>query len=74
MWENNKHKLRYFWWNPRAFWPCIDSNVTTTFNAQKGSKCYSHEHALKAYSEENKLLNKVVILFSLQTKSILVAS
>ncbi len=22
------HKLRYFWWNPSAFWPCIDSNVT----------------------------------------------
>ncbi len=21
----------YFWWNPRAFWPCIDSNTTTTF-------------------------------------------
>ncbi len=24
--------------NPRAFWPCIDSNATDTFNAQKGSK------------------------------------
>ncbi len=23
-----EHKLRYFWWNPRAFWPCIDSNAT----------------------------------------------
>ncbi len=20
-----QHKLRYYWWNPRAFWPCIDS-------------------------------------------------
>ncbi len=33
-----KHKLRYFWWNPRAFWPCIDSNTTSTFKAQKGNK------------------------------------
>ncbi len=32
------HKLRYFWWNPRAFWPSIDSNATDTFKAQKGSK------------------------------------
>ncbi len=32
------HKLRYFWWNPRAFWPCIDSNATTMFKTQKGSK------------------------------------
>ncbi len=34
----SKHKLRYFWWNPRAFWPCIDSNATTMFKAQKRSK------------------------------------
>ncbi len=33
-----EHQEIYFWWNPRAFWPCIDSNVTTTFKAQKGSK------------------------------------
>ncbi len=33
-----EHKLRYFWWNLRAFWPCIDSNATDTFKAQKGSK------------------------------------
>ncbi len=26
-----KDKLRYFWWNPRAFWPWINSNTTTTF-------------------------------------------
>ncbi len=36
--SSSEHKLRYFWWNPRAFWPCIDSNTTTTFKAQKGSK------------------------------------
>ncbi len=23
----SEHKLRYFWWNLRAFWPCIDSNA-----------------------------------------------
>ncbi len=23
--------------NPRAFWPCIDSNATTVFKAHKGS-------------------------------------
>ncbi len=33
-----KHKLRYFWWNMRAFWPCIDWNATETFKVQKGSK------------------------------------
>ncbi len=33
-----EHKLRYFWWNPRTFWSSIDSNATTTFKAQKGSK------------------------------------
>ncbi len=34
-----KHKLRYFLWNPRAFWPSIDGNKTDThFKAQKGIK------------------------------------
>ncbi len=23
-----EHKLRYLWWNPRAFWPCIYSSGT----------------------------------------------
>ncbi len=32
---SSEKKLRYFWWNPRAFWPCIDSNATTMFKAQK---------------------------------------
>ncbi len=36
--SSSEHKLRYFWWNLRAFWPYIDSNATTTFKAQKGSK------------------------------------
>ncbi len=30
--------LYIFLWNPRAFWPCIDSNADTTLKAQKGSK------------------------------------
>ncbi len=30
--------LLNFCWNPRAFWPCIDSNATDKFKAQKGSK------------------------------------
>ncbi len=30
--------MMLFWLNPGAFWPCIDSNATTTFKAQKGSK------------------------------------
>ncbi len=30
--------LRYFWWNLRAFWSCIDRNRTTMFKVQKGSK------------------------------------
>ncbi len=33
---SSEHKLRYFWWNLRAFWPCIDSNATDMFKAQKG--------------------------------------
>ncbi len=33
-----QNTLRYFWWNPSAFHPCIDSNTTDTFKAQKGSK------------------------------------
>ncbi len=36
--SSSEHKLRYFWWNPRAFWSCIDSNATDKFKAQKGSK------------------------------------
>ncbi len=32
------HKLRYFWWNPRAFWPSIDSKGTTMVKAQNRSK------------------------------------
>ncbi len=31
-------QIKIFWWNPRAFWPCIDSNATDTFKAQKGCK------------------------------------
>ncbi len=30
------HKWRYFCWNPKAFWHCIDSNTTEMFKAQKG--------------------------------------
>ncbi len=26
---SSEHKLRYFWWNPRAFWPSIDSKGIT---------------------------------------------
>ncbi len=33
----SEHKLRYFSWNPRAFWSCIDSNATDTLKAQKSS-------------------------------------
>ncbi len=77
--SSSKHKLRYFLWNPRAFWPCIDSNATEMFKAQKGSKdivkivhvlWYSRECASKTDTEEKKSL----FLFSLRTKSILVAS
>ncbi len=33
-----RHKLKYLWWNPKAFWPSIDSNITTTVKARKDSK------------------------------------
>ncbi len=36
--SSSDKKLRYFWWNPKAFWACIDSNGTTMFKVQKGSK------------------------------------
>ncbi len=36
--SSSEHKLWYIWWNLRAFWPCIDSNTSDTFKAQKGSK------------------------------------
>ncbi len=36
--SSSEHKLRYFGCNLRAFWPCIDSNTTDTFKAQKGIK------------------------------------
>ncbi len=29
--SSSEHKLRYFRWNLRAFWPSIDSNATETF-------------------------------------------
>ncbi len=31
-------QIKIFWWNLRAFWPCIDRNITTTSKTQKGSK------------------------------------
>ncbi len=36
LYSSPEHKLRYFCWNLRDFWPCIDSNVST--KAQKGRK------------------------------------
>ncbi len=45
---------RYFLWNPRAFWPCIDGNATGMFKAQKCSKDFVN------ITEEKKWLNKVI--------------
>ncbi len=36
--SSSELKLRYFRWNLRAFWPCIDSKTTDAFKTQKGSK------------------------------------
>ncbi len=33
-----KHKLKYFWWNLSTFWPCIDSNTSTTSRPRMGVK------------------------------------
>ncbi len=32
-WDHSasEHKLRYFWLNERALWPCIESNATVMF-------------------------------------------
>ncbi len=62
---SSEHKLRYFWWNTRAFWPCIDSNTIEMFKAQKGSKdivkiihasWYSRECASKTDTEEKEIV------------------
>ncbi len=55
--------------NLRAFWRCIDTNTSTTFKAQKGSKDIIKIVHVK------KLMNYLIVqfLFSLDTKSILVA-
>ncbi len=64
---------RYFWWNSRAFWPCIVSNATDTFKAQKGSKdIIKIAHVTKTDTGENCWIK--FFLFSLSTKSILVTS
>ncbi len=31
-------QIEIFWWNPRAFWPCIYSKVSDKLKAQKGIK------------------------------------
>ncbi len=129
--SSSGQKLRYLLWNQRAFWPCIGTNATTMFKAQKfgrdivkivhvtavifmklreyflsvlrvslrraftpvwrssqmrcallasrgmhtHSPWYSRERTSKTDTEEEKLLNKLVIfVFFLCTKSILVAS
>ncbi len=55
--SSSEHKLRYVWWNPRAFWTCIDSSATTTFKAQKGSFWAKHVWV-------NYLFKKFVVPFS----------
>ncbi len=82
----------FFRWNPRAFWPSIDSNATDTFKAQKRSKDNvvitmtdardaADAGAGLVYKRRNAhacvvvlLWIKLLFLFSLHIKSILVAS
>ncbi len=40
---------KYFWWNPKVFWPCIDSNTTDTFKAQDIDKKVCHIIILRSY-------------------------
>ncbi len=67
-------EVTYLMWyldNPRAFWPCTDSNAADTFKAQKGRllhwqhhmhvSWFSRECVAKIDKEEKKLLNKVFI-------------
>ncbi len=35
--SSSEHKFRYFLWNTRAFWSCIDRNTTDMFKTKKGS-------------------------------------
>ncbi len=43
--------LRYFWWNPRDFWPSIDSNTTDTFKAHTKSDTIQKRCILKWRAE-----------------------
>ncbi len=51
----------------KFFWPCIESNATATFKAQKGSKdIIKIVHVMNGsrnWAEEKKLLNQVHIFF-----------
>ncbi len=52
--SSSEHKLRYFWWNPRAFWPSIDSKGTTTIKATtKGIHERTTMHACGAADVEH---------------------
>ncbi len=55
----------YFWWNPRAFWPCIDSNATDKFKTQKGSK------DIVKIIHVTSVVNVVVALLSMQSQKAL---
>ncbi len=64
-----QHKLRYYWWNPRAFWPCIDS--LEYFLSKK--RLYSTISSFPCKSS-TRVHENTTAMFSLRTKSILVAS
>ncbi len=51
--SSSEHKLRYFWWNPRALRHCTDRNATDTFKAQKGSKDFVKTVHVTSVSNRN---------------------
>ncbi len=70
---HNRSPLRYFWWNPRAFWHRTQMCCVLFTSRGMHMLWYCRERASKSNTEENNLLNKVIIFVYLHTKSILVA-
>ncbi len=58
---HNRSPLRYFWWNPRAFWHRTQMCCVLFTSRGMHMLWYCRERASKSNTEENNLLNKVII-------------
>ncbi len=57
-----EHKLRCFWFNPRAFWLCIDNNANDTFKVQMC--CGTLDNGGRWLLGGEEFLNKVCMFFA----------